>query len=86
MFRFKKYGITPLSIMLIVSSLLFGFSHFYNYNGSFIATIPYGLAGLVLAISYLLTNKFFVPTIAHIIFNSTSLISSIFLLIVYLIK
>lgn len=86
MYKFRKSGKLFLLIMIIISSMLFGFSHFYNFNGSFIATIPYGILGIILAISYLITNNFWVPTVAHLLFNLPSLISTIFLIIVKLIS
>ncbi|UUV98851.1 CPBP family intramembrane glutamic endopeptidase [Vagococcus luciliae] len=75
-----------LAVMLIVSSLLFGFSHYYNFGGSFIATIPYACAGLVFGVFYLLTKNIWVPIIAHLLFNSTAVLSSLFLIIVKMIS
>lgn len=75
-----------LVVMLIVSSLLFGFSHYYNFGGSFIASIPYALAGLVFGLMYLLSKNIWVPVIAHLLFNSTAILSSLFLVIVKLIS
>lgn len=80
MFRYRKAGIW-LIIMLLLSSILFGFSHFYNFNGSFIATVPYMLAGLILGLAYLLTRNIWVPIIGHMLFNSIGLISGLVLLV-----
>ncbi|MGX2946946.1 CPBP family intramembrane glutamic endopeptidase [Enterococcus alishanensis] len=68
-------------LMLIISSILFGFSHYYNFNASFLASGPYVLAGLVLGITYLVTKNIWVPILAHMLFNSTDVISSIFLIV-----
>lgn len=75
-----------LVVMLLISSLLFGFSHYYNFGGSFMASIPYACAGLVFGLSYLITKNIWVPVIAHLLFNSTAVLSSLFLVIVKLIS
>lgn len=75
-----------VSIMLILSSILFGFSHYYNFGGSFIASMPYAFAGLVFGLMYLLSKNIWVPVIAHLLFNSTAILSSLFLVIVKLIS
>lgn len=86
MYTFRTKGKLVTGIMVIVSSLLFGFSHYYNFNGSFVATMPYVFAGLVLALGYLKTKNFWVPALAHLLFNSIALLSTIFLLIVFIIQ
>lgn len=80
MFRYHSHKLW-LIIMLLLSSVLFGFSHFYNFNGSFIATIPYMLAGLILGLAYLATKNIWVPIIGHMLFNSIGLISALLLLV-----
>lgn len=85
MYVFKKNNVT-LSIMLVVSSILFGFSHFYNFNGSFLATGPYIIAGLILGGAYLLSKNIWVPILAHVIFNSTGLFAAILLIVVRIIQ
>lgn len=72
-----------LATMLILSSILFGFSHYYNFGGSFLATGPYIFAGLYLGIIYLITQNIWVPIIAHLLFNSSSVLSSLLLIIFY---
>ncbi|MGX4685497.1 CPBP family intramembrane glutamic endopeptidase [Vagococcus sp. JNUCC 83] len=81
-----KYNKLLLVIMLILSSLLFGFSHYYNFGGSFLASIPYAFAGLVFGLMYLWTKNIWVPIMAHLLFNSTAVLSSLFLVIVKLIS
>jgi len=85
MYVYKSNKIV-LFVMLIFSSILFGFSHYYNFGGSFIATMPYALAGLVFGVMYLWTKNIWVPIIAHLIFNSTAILSSLFLVIVKIIS
>lgn len=75
-----------MMIMLIVSSVLFGFSHYYNFGGSFIATMPYAFAGLVFGLAYIATKNIWIPVIAHLLFNSTAVLSSVFLIIVKIIS
>ncbi|WP_413476531.1 CPBP family intramembrane glutamic endopeptidase [Latilactobacillus fuchuensis] len=80
MYVFKSKGKLLTGIMVIVSSLLFGFSHYYNFNGSLIATMPYVIAGVILSLSYLISKNFWVPTLAHLLFNSLSILSALVLL------
>lgn len=69
-----------LITMLFISSILFGFSHYYNFEGSFLATGPYIIAGFILGISYLVSKNVWVPIISHLIFNSTNILSVLFLI------
>lgn len=85
MYVFKSNKLL-LILMLIVSSILFGFSHYYNFNGSFLASGPYVVAGAILGISYLISNNIWVPIVAHILFNSTDIIASITLLLLTIFK
>lgn len=68
-------------ILLVLSSLLFGLSHIYNFNGSIISSLLYAFAGLWLGIIYLTTKNIWMPIIVHGLFNSISLISAIILLL-----
>jgi len=81
-FRSKKWFCI---FMLLVSSILFGFSHYYNFGGSFLATGPYILAGLVLGLFYLFSKNIWVPILGHMVFNSIDILSGILLLIAHLI-
>lgn len=81
-YSYKKNKIM-MGTMLIVSNVLFGFSHYYSFGGSFLATSPYIIAGFIMSITYLISRNIWVPLWSHLIFNSMALISSILLLIFY---
>ncbi len=80
-YRYKSEPRMVVLSLLVLSSLLFGFSHFYNFNGSLLGTLLYAVAGLFFGCIYLVTENIWVPILVHVLFNSVSLISAIFLLL-----
>lgn len=81
-YRFKNDQFT-LALMIIISNLLFGFTHYYNFGGSFLATIPYAMAGVILSVAYLCTKNIWVPIFAHLMFNSVDILGALVVLIMY---
>lgn len=71
--------------LLIITNLGFGWSHYYNFGGSFLATTPYAFAGIIFSIVYLWRRNLWIPIIAHLIFNAQSFIGAVLLLIFHLI-
>lgn len=80
-YRYKSERRIIVLSLLVLSSLLFGFSHFYNFNGSLLGTLLYAVAGFFFGCIYLVTKNIWIPILVHVLFNSVSLISAIFLLI-----
>lgn len=63
---------------------VFGFSHYYNFNGSFVATIPYAFAGMILSLLYLWRRNIWLPIFTHFIFNFPAIIGVISIIIISL--
>ncbi|MFT9389546.1 MAG: CPBP family intramembrane glutamic endopeptidase, partial [Leuconostoc sp.] len=80
-YRYKSEPRMIVLALLVLSSLLFGFSHFYNFNGSLLGTLLYAVAGLFFGCIYLVTENIWIPILVHVLFKSVSLISAIFLLL-----
>ncbi len=80
-YRFKHLNKVIWIALMILSSFLFGASHFYNFNGSLLGTVPYAVAGIVLSLTYVISKNIWVPIITHLLFNSISLLSAIILIV-----
>ncbi len=80
MYRFKNNKLLML-VSIIISSLLFGFSHYYNFSGSLIASLSYAIAGIVLSFAYITSKNIWIPIFTHILFNFISVFSVIVLII-----
>ncbi|ETA73535.1 CPBP family intramembrane metalloprotease [Ligilactobacillus equi] len=68
-------------ILFVVTNLLFAMSHYYNFGGSFLATGPYALAGMIFTLLYMWRKNIWLPILAHFLFNAQSLIGAVALLI-----
>ncbi|MBX8456264.1 CPBP family intramembrane glutamic endopeptidase [Apilactobacillus kunkeei] len=80
-YKFKNKGNITSIALLIMSSVLFGLSHIYNFNGSVLGTLSYAAAGLILGLFYIISKNIWVPIIIHGLFNSVALIAPIVILI-----
>ncbi|MGX4645410.1 CPBP family intramembrane glutamic endopeptidase [Holzapfeliella sp. JNUCC 80] len=80
-YRFKHLSKVILIVLMILSSFLFGASHFYNFNGSILGTLPYAAAGIVFSLTYIVSKNVWVPIITHMLFNSISILSAILLIV-----
>ncbi|MBC1487573.1 CPBP family intramembrane metalloprotease [Listeria sp. FSL L7-1485] len=71
-------------VLLFISSLLFGFAHYWSTN-SFEQLIPYFFAGLFLGCIYLVTKNIWYTIIIHLINNFYAIVlPAIMLLVKYL--
>lgn len=82
-YRYRKHKFV-FGILFIITNLLFGFSHYYNFNGSFVATIPYAFAGMILSLLYLWRRNIWLPIFTHFIFNFPAIIGVISIIIISL--
>lgn len=72
-------------IFAILSSILFGLLHYYNYSGNIALTIPLMLVGLFYCIIYKLTDNIWTSIFAHMFYNGAlSIGASIFIIIMQL--
>ncbi|KRM67506.1 hypothetical protein FD06_GL000657 [Apilactobacillus ozensis DSM 23829 = JCM 17196] len=80
MYRFGSNK-SLMILSVVISSLLFGFSHYYNFSGSLIASLSYAVAGVVLSIAYIVSKNIWVPIITHMLFNGIAVVSTVILIV-----
>ncbi len=69
-------------LMFFVSSILFGLIHWNNFNGDWVATIPYMVVGAYFALIYYFFDNIWGSIFVHWLFNSlNSIIPALFLVI-----
>ncbi|MEG0250901.1 MAG: type II CAAX endopeptidase family protein [Peptostreptococcus sp.] len=74
-------------IFAIISSILFGLLHYFNYNGNIVLTIPLMAVGFFYCIIYKLTDNIWTSIFAHMFYNGAlSIGSSLFVLIIQLLR
>lgn len=56
-------------VVVFLNSMIFGFIHYYNFNGNVIATISFMAAGLFLNLVYLWTKNIWHALLIHVLNN-----------------
>ena len=68
-FNFNNKPLLGITIAILITSLMFGFAHASNPNATLISSISICLAGIFLAVGYILTGRLALPIGLHITWN-----------------
>lgn len=75
--------LTP--VMFIVSAVLFGLVHWFNFNGQIMQTIPYMLTGALFAGIYYFSKNIWQNIMTHFLFDFIQFLAAIFVFVISLV-